>query len=248
MFNVLDCLDSVIREQHPFVRSVWFRGIHILQTTDPLYIFFHGTGGSSITFIDIIVDLSKRGIAAIAPDLPGWGITHKTDENDTAFYDNLAEYVGKDRSVIIVGHSLGCIASTMLPVDNVKKIVWASPPGIFQFRHWIWLRMISWGFPEKLITYPVFKLLFLPLMLLGNKRLRFWCAYWTNPLRRNSYRIIASYVKNDAWTVNPMLNRRSVPIQLVGGGWDPILRPTTGPMTIIEPYAGHNPLTVAHLT
>jgi pimeloyl-ACP methyl ester carboxylesterase len=96
--------------------SQGFRNIHYVQagnTANPLVVFVHGSPGSLSAFIDFLADtvLLQKSLL-ITTDRPGFGysnfgVAEPSLQKQAALLKPILEKNRKNRSIILVGHSLG---------------------------------------------------------------------------------------------------------------------------------------------
>jgi pimeloyl-ACP methyl ester carboxylesterase len=236
----------------------------------PSFICIHGTGSSSVTYHKFLQHLDKYGIHGIAIDLPGYGISDSLQSNNlhiTIYAKLIHEIINKilpsTQKVILLGHSLGAVICSEIIArypSRINKIICMSPPGISEFRSDVWSWLIKHGIPEHYITFPIIHILCIPIILyitmFGSNNSLFWCYFWLNPYRRNSYSLLSSLfswsddTQKYKWLYdykNKFSICKNVPIYMIWGEHDPILKsPINKHDEMITHYiisdASHNPI------
>lgn len=102
--------------------------VHIGNTDLPLVMFVHGSPGSLSAFIHFLADsilLEKAQLIAV--DRPGFGVSNfgyavPSLEKQVALLKPIIEKYGEDRSVTLVGHSLGGPVIARMAMDYPELI------------------------------------------------------------------------------------------------------------------------------
>lgn len=133
--------------------------VRVVECGDPAgqsVLFVHGWACSAFTARWTMLALARRGLRAIAPDMPGSGLSDKPA--DPAFYhvDNMVSGIGEimdalglDRAAL-AGHSLGAALAaryTLRAPERVLALVLLSPVG---FASALPLRAMKFITPEAL--------------------------------------------------------------------------------------------------
>ncbi len=112
--------------------------VHLLEKGDgPPVVLLHGTGNSAGFLLPLLHEL--QGVRAIAPDLPGVGLSDPIDlpagryrETAVAWLDGLLDTLELDATTL-VGHSGGGVWALWYALahpDRVRRLVLIGPPAL----------------------------------------------------------------------------------------------------------------------
>lgn len=122
--------------------------------TPPLFVLLHGFGASTFSWREVIEPLSGRG-DVIAYDRPGFGFTERPvtwgetnpfgTAGNLALLKSLIERFGKNREVVLIGHSAGGQLAALLAAEHpqlVQRLVLVDPAiitagGVPDFARWM---------------------------------------------------------------------------------------------------------------
>lgn len=122
--------------------------------TPPLFVLLHGFGASTFSWREVIEPLSARG-DVIAYDRPGFGFTERPvtwgetnpfgTAGNLALLKSLIERFGKNREVVLIGHSAGGQLAALLAAEHpqlVQRLVLVDPAiitagGVPDFARWM---------------------------------------------------------------------------------------------------------------
>ena len=127
------------------------RRVHVLeQGAGPPLVLLHGTGNGAGFVLPLLNEL--RGVSAIAPDLPGIGLSdpvdvRREDYRDTAvaWLESLLDTLGLDTPTV-VGHSGGAVRALWFALahpDRVERLVLIGPPALPGTRCPLPIRLIA---------------------------------------------------------------------------------------------------------
>ncbi len=94
---------------------------------DPVVVFIHGFGGSTITWRDTLPAVAQAGYYALALDLPPFGLSDKNPDLDYSrsgmadLVASLMDTLGIE-SATIVGHSMGGAVTAQFAVRHPQKV------------------------------------------------------------------------------------------------------------------------------
>lgn len=102
---------------------------HIRRWGDPdapLLVFLHGWQDTSATF-QFVVDALRQDWSVIAPDWPGYGLSHWHQRQywmyeDVAILDAVLEHYSADQPVRLVGHSYGGQVATLYAASRPERV------------------------------------------------------------------------------------------------------------------------------
>lgn len=136
-----------------FVETEANRQVHLLeQGTGPPLVLLHGTG-SGAGFLLPLLD-ALRGVRAVAPDMPGIGLSDPVDVRPDGFRDTAVAWLESLldslalENTSLLGHSGGAVQALWLALahpDRVERLVLVDPPALPATRC---------PFPVRLIATP----------------------------------------------------------------------------------------------
>lgn len=150
---------SGLRETHAVIAGVRTRMLR-LSGASPTFVLLHGFADSADTWRPLLAELGRRGHAAVAVDMPGFGSADRLEANSPvlpqldAFTDSLLLRVR--RPAVLVGNSLGgCVAMRAAERDagRLAGVVAIAPAGLDMS---LWVSMIGGAPPLRaLLAQPV---------------------------------------------------------------------------------------------
>jgi pimeloyl-ACP methyl ester carboxylesterase len=125
--------------------------VHVLeQGTGPAAVLLPGSGSFAGFFLPLLDEL--KGVAALAPDRPGQGLSDPIDlsprrfrETAVAWLDRLLDALDLDTAVLL-GHSGGAVLALWYALahpERVKQLVLVDPPAFPKTRCPLPLRMVA---------------------------------------------------------------------------------------------------------
>jgi pimeloyl-ACP methyl ester carboxylesterase len=165
-------------------------------------VFIHGTASCSVTFFDVMKELSRadpRGYACIAIDLPNFGISGnfeiETASTNRDLCEQYADIIGHTlyklgilERATLVAHSLGGFLSIF--VANrfpIKKLVLLNPAGILptlgEYGYY-WAIFFKAGLPTTAFHLPIVSNKIAATIwkkIFGDDRTEFWFYFLANP-------------------------------------------------------------------
>ncbi len=103
------------------------------DTYESIVVFVHGQPGSKDSWCAVISRLLGSNQRLVAYDRPGWGVNNQdatSIDGNAQYLASILETFPKDKSVVLVGHSLGAaisIVTATMASDRVRKVVAIAP-------------------------------------------------------------------------------------------------------------------------
>ena len=144
-------MDGQVVERRFDLDGAWTRSLEVAGAGPPL-VLLHGYADSADTWRPLLVELSRRGRAAVAYDMPGFGASQRLDRDEevlpqldrfAAAAIRHAEAETEAGAVVLAGNSLGGTVALRAAQDSrlpLAGIVPIAPAGLEMAR---WLSIIE---------------------------------------------------------------------------------------------------------